>query len=432
MRTLLIVFVVLATIVVWKEGLAEEPAQLDPFSPEAVEMDKLAAAKKYEPPPADPITARSLSRNLPQKGLWRGKPVLVDLTGDGHLDLVASIRRWDKQTPGEGVYVWIGDGQGGWTEALQGLRRDLGYGGAEVQDIDGDGHPDLAFSCHDYQPHIFLNFLHEQDGAWVSTTENGLETGSICADVALGDFNRDGHMDLAALGQMPRKGGLFMFYGVGDGSGAMQDRDEFLTNHFYGAQVEMRDIDGDGNLELLAATALGPLVWRWDEEEGKAEYGPGLPTAELGGADLSIDSMDLDGDGHHELLVAGLKYGEEHPALQLFKWTGEVWTRWGGKGLPADDVEIAYFDAEFVRLTQGGPISIVAAGQSGVDIYQMGEPGTFTQLGRVEGTDGAYHTTTGDVNGDGKKEVVFVGFGGVKVLDIDLGVPSKPAPAEPR
>ena len=414
MRTLLIVFVILATIVVWKRAGATAPAQ-DPFSPEAIAADKQRETARREPPPSNPIAARSLSKNLPQKGLWRGKPVLADLTGDGHLDLVASIRRWAKGTPGEGVFVWAGNGKGVWTESYDGIRRDLGYGGAEVRDIDGDGHLDLAFSCHDYQPHIFMNFLHEENGAWVSTTENGLETEAICADVALGDFNRDGHLDLATLGQMPRKGGLMLFFG--DGTGTMADPDEFLSKHFYGAQIEMRDLDGDGHVEILAATSLGPRVWKYDAEQIKVEYGPGLPDSEVGGSDLGIDAMDLDGDGHMELLVSGLPY-PEHPSLQLFRWDGEQWNRWGS-GLPNHEA-VGYFDAELVHLTPDGPVSIVAAGQQGISIFQMGEPGEFSELGRIEGTDGAYHTTTGDVNGDGKKEIVFVGYGGVRVLDVRL------------
>ena len=42
--------------------------------------------------------------------------------------------------------VRLGDGAGGWTPALEGLRRDMGYGGSRVGDVNGDGSADIAFS----------------------------------------------------------------------------------------------------------------------------------------------------------------------------------------------------------------------------------------------------------------------------------------------
>ena len=79
---------------------------------------------ELEVPPAPSLSPRSLSAGLPTEGQWRGNPVLHDLDGDGHLDLVASIRRVDQSTPGEGIFVWRGDGLGDWTPWIDGLRRE--------------------------------------------------------------------------------------------------------------------------------------------------------------------------------------------------------------------------------------------------------------------------------------------------------------------
>ena len=78
------------------------------------------------------IEAASLSEGLFEHGQWRGKPALADLDGDGRRDLVASVRRWDSETMGDGLFVWLGDGGSSWTPAIEGLRRDMGYGGARV------------------------------------------------------------------------------------------------------------------------------------------------------------------------------------------------------------------------------------------------------------------------------------------------------------
>jgi hypothetical protein len=67
---------------------------------------------------------------------------LTDLDGDGHLDLVA-VSAMDA-----GIRVWMGDGQGHWTECEDtGLPhgRDALWGwGLAVRDLDGDGRPDIV------------------------------------------------------------------------------------------------------------------------------------------------------------------------------------------------------------------------------------------------------------------------------------------------
>src|SRR6185436_12427522 len=143
------------------------------------------------------------------------------------------------------------------------------------------------FSGHDGLPQIYVNYLNVEPPSWVSTTERGLGQYSPCADVALGDFNRDGKCDLAVLGFFAHGAGLQLYYG--DGTGGMSEPVQVLDPLIYGAQVMMRDIDGDGHVELIATTMLGPKVWSYDAEKGFVERSEGLPTPEVGGADLGLD-----------------------------------------------------------------------------------------------------------------------------------------------
>jgi hypothetical protein len=356
-------------------------------------------------PPAKEIRPRSLSEGLPQIGQWRGKPVLCDLNGDGDLDLVSSIRRWDRSTPGEGLHVWIGDGAGGWRSSIDGLRRDMSYGGADVADVDGDGRLDIAFSGHDVAPHVFLA---REQGTWLTTAE-GIDMEYICSDVALGDVTGDGLVDLAVLGFYPKEGGLFLF--AGNGRGGFTRTDELMPPAHYGAQVDFQDLDGDGSAEILAVTDRGPLVWR-RTEEAKWELMEALAVPEIGGSDLAAATFDFEGDGAQELLVAGMSY-EGHPPLRLFRLVEGAWQPYGS--LPEGE---AFFDAVFARLDPSGPPCIVAAGKFGVNVIAMVAPGEFERRCRIAGTEGVVNVCAGDVNGDGLDEIVCVGFDGVRVLDI--------------
>jgi hypothetical protein len=375
-------------------------------------LEQLASNEPPVKAPAPELPVRSMSRGLPTVGHWRGHPALGDVNGDGHLDLAASIRRIDTATPGQGLHIWHGDGGSSWTLQVPGIRRDMGYGGAELCDIDGDGKLDLGFSGHDVQPHLYLNFLDQDPPSWVSTAEQGLPVGEISADVGFGDFDRDGHIDVAVIGQFPQRAGLKVFFG--DGTGSMARPLELLRETFYGAEVRMADVDGDGHVELLAATSLGPKVWSWDPAAAAAvDRSNGLPEPSVGGTDLSLDTCDLDGEGQLELVVIGGCY-EGHPPIRVYRWNGEQWTDWG-QGLPNDE---SYTDGEVADVIPGGAPEIVAAGRFGVTIVSMVAPATFERTGRLVGTEGTWHMATGDVDGDGKLEVVTSGFGGVRVLGL--------------
>jgi len=357
---------------------------------------------------APPIPARSLSVGLPEAGHWRGKPALADLNHDGRLDLVASIRRWNRSTPGEGLWVWLNDGHAGWTASIGGLRRDLGYGGTEVADIDHDGNLDIAFSGHDVTPSVFLG---DGKGSFAAAPcDLGLT--SMCSDVALGDLDGDGHQDLAALGFWPGEGGLWVYRG--DGRGSFSRIAELLGPDHYGAQIQIVDLDGDQTPEIIAATDQGPRIWRRLGAGDFEAWPVPLEQGDIFGANLAVAAADLDGDGIKELLAGGMLF-EGHSPLRLWRFDGANWSDWGS-GLPDDE---PFFDVVFAKLQESGPPRIVAAGKAGISVIDVTREGVFRRRGRIPGTEGAVHLGAGDVTGDGRDEIVSVGFNGVHVLALD-------------
>lgn len=373
-----------------------------------------AGATKPKTPLADNVrtlATRSMSEGLPSRGQWRGHPAFADLDGDGQLDLVASVRRYDRDEPGDGIWVWRGDGKGHWRGMIDGLRRDMGYGGADVGDVDKDGKPDIAFSGHDVPPHLFMNNLKKGgEGNWIGTNE-GIDCEVMCLDVALGDCDGDGNLDLACVGLMPKQGGLYIYRG--DGHGSFTRLSQLLPRTNYGADVRIIDLDGDGRGEIVAATDTGCRVWRYDAADGFVDIGKGLPKPEIGGVELALLPLELDGTPGLELVAVGLGYAG-YPSARIYRREAGEWKVWA-KGLPDD---LPWYDVAAVRVAGDAQPRLAVAGKAGVFVIEVQKDGASRVVGKLAGTSEILNLAAGDVDADGTDEIAYVGFTGVVVVSV--------------
>lgn len=402
-----VIFVGLLAATVWVRTRTDEGEIGSARLQQAVKVEQ---AKAVYPS----LAVRSLGNGLPDKGEWRGKPVLRDLDGDGHTDVVTSIRRFDKNHIADGIHVFLGDGKGNWTPCDAGLAKDMGYGGVDAADLTGDGRPDLIYSGHDLPPRAFANFL-EKEGQreWVAMDSvPGLESIS-CSDVALGDFDMDGDMDLAVMGFFPKTGGLYVM--TNKGNGEFDSKTELMPIRDYGAIVRFVDLDGDGRVELIAATSVGAKVFAF--VDGKwADQSLGLPeTFDLGqisGIVRGIAAKDLDGDGKAEIVVSNLPT-EGHPPVRIYRRDGERWVQWG-RGLPDQE---SCFDVVFARLADGAN-GMFLAGQHGVLVVSVARDGQCDVRGRIDNTAGVLNVGAGDVDGDQVDEVLVINQRGLQLFAI--------------
>ena len=87
--------------------------------------------------------------------------------------------------------------------------------------------------------------------------------------MALGDFNNDGCPDLASVAAAEE--GVRAF--IGNCKGVWKESSDGLALTDWGNAVEMTDVNGDGNLDIVAAYAAGPRVWLGD---GKGRLARGV------------------------------------------------------------------------------------------------------------------------------------------------------------
>ncbi len=305
-----------------------------------------------------PVSARLCRAGLPQAGNWKCDPIFGDVNQDGHLDLAGHVRL------GKGPRVWLGDGQGNWEDASNGLRfkTESCGGGIGFADVNNDGLLDLVVADHCQGVFVYLG---DGAGNWEVVTselfpqplvpEGADVTQYVGAeDIAVGDINGDGNQDLIA-GASDNGGGISVY--LGDGTGRnwqLQEND--LPNRGWTTRVVLADINGDKIDDLVASHAEGPHVWLSDGKGNWEEYSHGFPRPDTHGIYHGLDVGDVNNDGRADVAVANWFNGPEVFLQREDGWwvqTPDVFPNLmgGAYGLALGDID------------QDGNLDVVTAGR---------------------------------------------------------------------
>ena len=152
-----------------------------------------------------------------------------------------------------------------------------------VADFNGDGHADLAVALGSFDDTAFLVLLGNGDGTFAPPV--AIPTGIQVTSIAAADLDGDGHVDVV-VGEPT---GVAIFRGNGDGS--FQAAATFPTTGPSVRQVLALDLDGDGLLDIAAlqSAALLELL-----QSPSHAFAPGPAVLAIGGR-LAVG--DLNGDG---------------------------------------------------------------------------------------------------------------------------------------
>jgi hypothetical protein len=381
--------------------------------------------------------------------MWKGTPLLVDINGDGHLDLLATARL------GDGAHVWLGDGKGNWKDSSKGLTMKRGScgGGVAFADITKSGRLDLAVADHCSGVYVYLQ---QPDGSWKAVTE-GLYPPTVNAkvpandeeqktlfigaeDVALGDINGDGCPDMVAAAS--DQGGFAVYLGdckgknwkllKNNGLPDLENVDpEDEDNSGWANRVMLADINGDGCLDVVASYFKGPRVWLGDCKGHFRSASQGLPTPLIGGLYRGLAIGDANEDGLLDIVAANVVNGPEVFLQQpdgSWKFTGDIMP-----SLQNGAVGVALGD-----FTKSGHLDILVAGRKfkeagsnyGLYLLQGDGKGNFKELEATnlppKGLSVSWGVAVGDVNEDGLLDFTAATGGSV------TGGGSKSTPGQPK
>ena len=389
-----------------------------------------------------------------------------DLAGDDYPDIALGVPGWsERANDGGAVLIFAGPGLAGpvgladAAVKLEGYEEDLGAGRsvAMLGDLDGGGEPWVAVGCTvadgtDPGQLLLIEGPFSQSSVdLLANADVSLEATS--AGAAFGsavtgglDATGDGYPDLAvaAMGAGDAAGEVRFFEGpvsafatLDHATGVISGED---SNDVLGVSLALiPDVDGDGLAELLigafaggesnegeALLFLSPMDDSFGREDADERY---LGEAMNDLLHVVSAAGDVDGDGHHDLLLGAPGHGDSYQGAAYLIL---------GANNPAATIDSAY--AVFEGSVAGGGLGTGLAGlgdfdDDGYDDLMLGAPGVdvpapdagacYLFHGPVRGTvvagsadatlqgpegdaaAGSFLAAPGDINGSGRTSALI-------------------------
>jgi WD40 repeat protein len=312
---------------------------------------------------------------------------LGDLDGDGDLDAMVG---------NEGqAQAWLNDGQGGFFPNGQDLTISSGWKmGLDLGDLDGDGDLDAFIVVAVGPGRVLLNQGGAQGGtagSFVDSDQQLMASSGVGFDLDLGDVDSDGDLDAYVAHERAN------LVWLNDGQGGFQDSGQRLGEAIT-ADVALADLDGDSDLDALAGGWDEPArVWLNDGQGTFADSGHVLTAATV--HIHGLDVGDLDGDGDLDVFLA---LASGHP--------NQVWFN-DGQGVFSDSgqqLSSALGHAVVLGDLDGdGDLDAFmanAASSAGAPntVWLNDGQGSFSDSGLRLGNGLSYGVDLGDLDGDGE------------------------------
>lgn len=342
-----------------------------------------------------------------------GKPDL--LTGDG---IVVSLR--------------LGRGDGTFEAPVQiGSTHQSTFVSLLAVDLNGDGILDLVASSYNSATVDVL--FGKGDGTFGPTINFPLKKPLTFGGIAAGDFNGDGHVELAAADS---SGNIEIFQetsnSTGNGSFALA-KTVTATPGTFAVSLSAGDVDGDGKADLVVTDTTKKLYVLW--AVGGYNFNQVLlntyPQGKFGGSTYATIG-DVNQDGSADILVSYNYIPNTAPPAGGGEPGGTgIDVYYGGQGRQTTFFRNAIIDGEVSFVEQlmsvdvdgDGLADLVGTGvmpdsEQGLVVWTAERDGSFSQAGQpiITGRNGVTSLVAGDFNRDGMMDFSQVVNGDSVVL----------------
>jgi hypothetical protein len=346
--------------------------------------------------------------------------VVADFNGDGFQD-IATVDNGTNL-----VAVLLGNGAGGFTQApgspfALGIFVSNPNTSIVAGDFNGDGHPDLAAA--NYGSNEIMILLGDGAGGFSGTAVlSPCTAGALPISLAVGDFNGDGTEDLAAA--CDGGNNVAILLGNGSGSFAPAAGSPFALGG-NPRSIAVGDFNGDGIEDIATANyTTSNLSVLLGNSSGGFTAASGSPYA-AGSNPASVVVGDFSGGGTQDLAVAN--YGTNNVAVLLGNGTGTFTTASGSPfavGTSPDSLAVEDFNGDGIP-----DLAVANSGDNTITILLGSGSGGFTPAPGSPFATGSVPTSVvvADFNGDGVEDLATANHGGGS-LSVLLGTPPASTP----
>jgi len=331
--------------------------------------------------------------DLAALGAWDIKA--ADLDHDGDLDLVGSAKTGDK------VVAYRNTSSDGTSFTTTNVATGFdGAGALDLGDIDRDGQIDIVGAADDGGD---LVWWRNANGLGTSFTATNIDLGFLAAKaVKLADIDGDGDLDLAAAST---GGDEIAFYRNTNGDGSLWNKITAISFFVDASGVDVGDIDGDGDLDIVgSATGDDAISWAKNTTGDGSAFTEQVVTNSFDGA-AAVKLADIDHDGDLDI-VAVAELADTAAWFENTAGNGTAWTQHtidatldGARG-----VEVADLD-------QDGDLDVIATQANGTGrvvafLNVNGNGLTWSTLSIDNTFAGGALVSAADVDGDGRPDVL--------------------------
>ena len=332
-----------------------------------------------------------------------GCVLVEDVNGDGRLDLVVANEK------GSSVSVLLGDGEGGFSTA-SGSPFPAGSNPNDLAggDFNGDGCIDLAIANHETQRLTVL--LGDGRGAFAPATR--LPVFAFVKPhvhgVAAGDFNGDARLDLVTDSWAEDR--LVIIFGDGTGGFATPGTYVAVGKHPY-QRVRVADLNGDGKADIVSPNLEGDNVTiLLGDGKGNFWQPTGSPFP-CGDSPFNVAIGDVNGDGKPDLAIVNSpsstsdRTGQDGLTILIGDGLGAF------TGMTGSPIVTARFPnmAAIGDVNGDGVADVAVSNPDGdkITVFTMSRNGKVTARAATSVPGHPKGIVIRDLNGDGKAEIVI-------------------------
>jgi hypothetical protein len=250
--------------------------------------------------------------------------VATHLNGDAQADLVVA------NGTGNSFTALVGNGRGGFSSSTSvSTSPSTGCASACVADFDGDGIMDVAVVCSNTTPEVLIAY---GDGSGGFSATKTLSTGgtSKCVSIVAGDFDNDGHMDIAMADST---GNILVWFGDGKRTTAFPVTGQ--TSIPLSGNTPVAIAAGNWSLSTTLSPTLPSLAVACpatdlvlvfpNPNDGTRVFGaPITLSTGTGSAPAAVSVIDIDGNANPDLAVAcSGSFGASANCVQLYSGNGD-------------------------------------------------------------------------------------------------------------